>query len=110
MSSTVRLFTIAGIPISVHASWLAVYALITWTLAAGYFPRVLPELGPIASWILGLVAALLLFASVLVHELAHSVVATDVHEGFIHWTLPPPRGALRRRLFAVVGRGRAAAG
>ena len=76
VNPTVRLFTIAGIPISVHASWLAVYALITWTLAAGYFPRVLPELGPVASWIYGLVAALLLFASVLVHELAHSVVAT----------------------------------
>jgi Zn-dependent protease/CBS domain-containing protein len=75
MGATVRLFKIAGIPIEVHASWLAIYALITWTLAVGYFPRMLPELEPAAYWIHGLVAALLLFASVLVHELAHSLVA-----------------------------------
>jgi Zn-dependent protease/CBS domain-containing protein len=76
MGATVRLFKIAGIPIDVHASWLAIYALITWTLAVGYFPRVLPDLAPAAYWIHGLVAALLLFASVLVHELSHSLVAT----------------------------------
>jgi Zn-dependent protease/CBS domain-containing protein len=76
MGATVRLFTIGGIPIFVHASWLAIYVLITWTLAVGYFPRVLPELGQAAYWMHGLVAALLLFVSVLVHELAHSVVAT----------------------------------
>jgi Zn-dependent protease len=76
MGATVRLFKVGGIPISVHASWLAIYALITWTLAVGYFPRALPDLGPAAYWMHGLVAALLLFVSVLVHELAHSLVAT----------------------------------
>ena len=75
MGPTIRLLKIAGIPIDVHASWLAVYALITWTLAIGYFPHVLPDLAPAAYWMHGLVAALLLFVSVLVHELAHSVVA-----------------------------------
>jgi Zn-dependent protease/CBS domain-containing protein len=75
VNASVRLFTIAGIPVSVHASWLAIYALIAWTLAAGYFPRVLPELGTVVAWTYGLLAALALFASVLVHELAHAVVA-----------------------------------
>lgn len=70
-----RLFRIAGIPIYIHASWLAIYALITWTLAIGYFPQALPELGPRAYWAHGLVAALLLFVSVLLHELSHSLVA-----------------------------------
>ena len=75
MNATVQLFKVGRIPIAVHASWLAVYALITWTLAVGYFPRVMPDLGAAASWTYGLVAALLLFASVLVHELSHAVVA-----------------------------------
>ena len=75
MGRTIRLFRIRRIPIEVHPSWLAIYALITWTLAVGYFPRALPEIGRTESWTLGLIAALLLFASVLVHELAHSVVA-----------------------------------
>jgi len=72
----VKIASIRGIPIHVNASWLAVYALITWTLAVGYFPRVLPALAPAAYWITGLVAAALLFVSVLLHELSHSFVAT----------------------------------
>jgi Zn-dependent protease len=68
-------FTVLGIPLHIDASWVLVYGLITWTLAAGYFPRQLPGLEPLAYWANGLLAALLLFVSVLVHELAHSVVA-----------------------------------
>jgi Zn-dependent protease/predicted transcriptional regulator len=76
MGATVRLFKIGRIPIFVHASWLVVYALITWTLAVGYFPHVLPDLDRAQYWLHGLIAGLLLFASVLLHELAHSLVAT----------------------------------
>lgn len=74
-ASTVRVLTVFGIPINVNASWVLIYALITWTLAVGYFPRQLPGLEPVAYWASGLLAALLLFASVLIHELAHSLVA-----------------------------------
>ena len=70
-----RVLSIAGIPINVHTSWLLVYALIAWTLAVGYFPRTLPELSSVAAWLGGLAAALLLFVSVLLHELSHSLVA-----------------------------------
>jgi Zn-dependent protease len=73
--STIRLLSVFGIPININASWVFIYALITWTLAVGYFPRQLPGLEPIAYWANGLLAALLLFVSVLVHELAHSWVA-----------------------------------
>ena len=73
--SSVRILTVLGIPIRVDASWVLICALITWMLAVGYFPRQLPGLEPIAYWANGLLAALLLFASVLIHELAHSVVA-----------------------------------
>ncbi len=75
MGSSVRILSLGGIPIYVHASWLAVYALITWTLAIGYFPHALPEPSTLAAWLSGLVAALLLFVSVLLHELSHSLVA-----------------------------------
>jgi Zn-dependent protease/predicted transcriptional regulator len=75
MGSAVRVLGVAGIPIRVHASWLAVYALITWTLAVGYFPRVQPDLSTLGAWLSGLVAALLLFVSVLLHELSHAFVA-----------------------------------
>lgn len=74
-SSTVRVLTVFGIPININASWVLIYALITWTLAVGYFPRQLPGLEPVAYWANGLLAALLLFASVLIHELSHSLVA-----------------------------------
>jgi Zn-dependent protease/predicted transcriptional regulator len=75
MSATLTLFSIRGIPVRVHASWLAVYGLIAWSLAVGYFPQALPALGPATHWVSGLVAALLLFVSVFLHELSHSLVA-----------------------------------
>ncbi|HXG16038.1 MAG TPA: site-2 protease family protein, partial [Calidithermus sp.] len=49
--------------------------MITWSLAVGYFPRALPERGAVAWWLSGLVAALLLFGAVLLHELSHALVA-----------------------------------
>jgi Zn-dependent protease/predicted transcriptional regulator len=75
MSASLTLFSIRGIPVRVHASWLAVYGLIAWSLAVGYFPQALPELRPATHWLGGLIAALLLFASVFLHELSHSLVA-----------------------------------
>src|SRR5262245_37747861 len=75
MPGSVTLFHVRGIPIRAHPSWLLILALLTWNLAVGYFPQVLPDLPVAALWIRGLIAALLLFASVFLHELAHSVTA-----------------------------------
>lgn len=66
---------IFGIPIHVHASWLFVFFFVTWSLATGYLPDMLPGLSEPRYWGMGGVAALLLFASVLLHELGHSLVA-----------------------------------
>ncbi len=71
----IELFRILGIPIRIDFSWLIIFALISWSLASGYFPQVLPELSAAAYWAQGLAAALLLFVSVLLHELSHAVVA-----------------------------------
>lgn len=70
-----RVATIGGIDIHVHLSWLVIFGLVTWSLATAYFPAAVAEASTAQHWILGGVASLLLFASVLIHELAHSFVA-----------------------------------
>lgn len=70
-----RIGRVLGIEISIDWSWLFIFFLVVYSLAAGYFPRFYPELGVGTSWLMGIAAALLLFASVLFHELAHSIVA-----------------------------------
>ncbi|MCC7360662.1 MAG: site-2 protease family protein [Anaerolineales bacterium] len=64
-----------GIEIRVDWSWLFILGLVTWNLAAGVFPSLHPEWGTALNWVVGLAAAVVLFASVLAHELAHSLVA-----------------------------------
>jgi Zn-dependent protease/CBS domain-containing protein len=64
-----------GIPVYLHFSWVIVFGLIASTLATGYFPTLVPDLPWRSYWLLGLLASLLLFASILVHEMAHAVVA-----------------------------------
>jgi Zn-dependent protease len=70
-----QIVRIAGIPVRVDASWLLIFALISWSLASGYFPAVLPELTSGGAWLHAVTAALLLFASVFLHELSHALVA-----------------------------------
>jgi len=70
-----KIGTVMGIPIRIHFSWLIVFGLITWLLSSRYFPQVTPDLPFVSYWVSGVLAALLLFASVAFHELAHSWVA-----------------------------------
>lgn len=69
-----KIATIAGIPIYVHPTWLVVFGLITWTLVDDYTRR-RPEWTSSQHWIVGLATSALFFASVLFHEMAHSIVA-----------------------------------
>lgn len=75
MKSSIRLFKIAGIDIGIHYTWILIFILLSWSLAQGFFPQLYPGWDTVTYWITGVVAALLLFGSVLVHELAHSLVA-----------------------------------
>jgi Zn-dependent protease/predicted transcriptional regulator len=70
-----ELVTVGGIRIAVDPSWLIIFALVLWSLSAGYFPLRYPNHSAVAYWATGLMATLLFFASVLVHELSHSLVA-----------------------------------
>lgn len=70
----IRLGTLFGIPIQASFSWVFIVALLTAGLSLQY-GRDFPYLGTAARLSLGLSAALLLFASVLAHELSHAVVA-----------------------------------
>lgn len=72
---SIRLGHLAGIPIGVQPLWLLIVGLITWSLGAVYYPDRAPGIAPVAAYSLGLLSALLLFASILLHELGHSVVA-----------------------------------
>jgi Zn-dependent protease/CBS domain-containing protein len=72
---TISLGRILGIPIGVDYSWFLVFALLTWTLATSYFPAEFRNWSAAQYWIVGAVTAILMFASVLLHELGHSVIA-----------------------------------
>ena len=74
MNGNIRVGSLFGIPFYVNPSWFLVLGLVTWSYGSGLaqqFPN-LPGSSPL---ILGLVTALLLFSSVLAHELGHSFVA-----------------------------------
>ncbi len=70
-----RLGRVFGIPITIHYSWLFIFALVVWSLVSDYLPMHHPGITGGANWAWAIVAALLFFASVLAHELAHSLVA-----------------------------------
>jgi Zn-dependent protease/CBS domain-containing protein len=71
----ITLGRIAGIRIRVDWTWLIIFILITVSLAIGYYPFVIPGYSTFVYWGLGVISSLLLFGSVLGHELAHSLVA-----------------------------------
>jgi Zn-dependent protease len=75
MPGSLRIGRIAGIDIFIHVSWLIIIVLLTWSLATGWFAVLYPGWATITYWVVSLIAALLLFLAVLVHELAHSLVA-----------------------------------
>ncbi|MEP7158873.1 MAG: site-2 protease family protein [Chloroflexota bacterium] len=75
LNNSIRLFTIRGIEVGVHYSWLIIFGLMTWSLSTYVFPNDLRGQSAVTYWILGASTAILLFVSVLIHELAHSFVA-----------------------------------
>jgi Zn-dependent protease len=75
MPGTFRIGKIAGIDIDIHVSWLIILVLLTVSLATGWFPQLYPGWPTAVYWLIAFLSSLLLFVSVLLHELAHSLVA-----------------------------------
>jgi Zn-dependent protease/predicted transcriptional regulator len=71
----ITLLKMLGFEVRVDASWLIIAVLIVWSLAVGVFPYRLPGLPAATYWWMGIFGALGLFASIVVHEFSHSIVA-----------------------------------
>jgi Zn-dependent protease len=66
---------ILGIQIGLDYSWFVIFALLTWVLASSYFPAGFKDWPQWLYWLMGAAATIMLFVSVLLHELGHSIVA-----------------------------------
>jgi len=107
-----NLFRVGGIQVAVDVSWLVIFALVLWSLSAGYFPQHEPGRGRTVYLAVGLAATLLFFASLLAHELAHALVANRlglsvqritlfVFGGMAHLTGEPRSPGVELRVAAV---------
>jgi Zn-dependent protease/predicted transcriptional regulator len=68
-------FQVAGITIGFDYSWFIIFGLVLLALSGGYFPQYYPGYHSQTYWIAGIFATMLFFGSLVIHELAHSLVA-----------------------------------
>ena len=90
MTDSIVLGRILGIRVGINWSWLLIAVLIVWTLAATVFPSTNPDLSGGTHLAMAVVAALLFFGSILLHELGHAVQARRDRveiEGITLWML-----------------------
>ncbi len=74
MRGNISLGRVFGIPLRLNYTWFIIFALVTSSLVL--YPLVEPPSPPIAQRIiLGILTSLLFFASIITHELAHSILA-----------------------------------
>jgi len=113
MKRSIKLITLFGIPVEINYTWFIIFGLVIFTLARGYFPNTDPELSTLSHWLMAVVAAILLFASLLAHELSHSLVAQRnnlpihgitlfVFGGVAHLEKEPPTPAVEFKM-AIAG-------
>ncbi len=69
------LFSLFGFKVSLDLSWFFLLILVSWSLARGFFPQHYGGLSILTYWLMGVSSVLLLFASIVIHEVSHSLVA-----------------------------------
>lgn len=74
MNNSITITQIRRIKINIHISWLLVFAILAYVLSTNFYP-LRYEFDNVINWILGISSAILLFVSVFLHELAHSIIA-----------------------------------
>lgn len=114
---TIRVGRVFGIPIEINLSWLVIFGLVAFSLGSAYFPQIpqAREAPALMHYLVGAVTALLFFASILAHELSHSLVTKaeggDVEKitlfifGGVAQIEEEPRSAGREFLMAAAGPG-----
>jgi Zn-dependent protease/predicted transcriptional regulator len=70
-----HLFKILGFKVKMDVSWFFIFALVTWSLASGFFPSAYKNFPTVTYWIMGFVSAVGLFLSIVFHEFSHSLIA-----------------------------------
>jgi Zn-dependent protease/CBS domain-containing protein len=75
MRHGIRIGQISGVSIYLDWSWIFIFLLVTFGLAGGVLFVLHPDWSPWLTWAVAVMASLSLFASVLIHELAHALVA-----------------------------------
>jgi Zn-dependent protease/CBS domain-containing protein len=75
MGNSFRVARIAGISIEIHPSWLLILGFLAWSLSEGLYPDRYEGWSRAAYWATGIASSLLLFVTVMIHELAHALVA-----------------------------------
>jgi Zn-dependent protease/CBS domain-containing protein len=110
--NAITLGRVLGIPVALDYSWFLIFAFMTWSLASGYYPAEFSDWPASVYWLTGAATALMLFVSVLLHELAHSVVARRdkmvvanitlfIFGGVSQITTEPPSARTEFRMAAV---------
>ena len=72
---SLQICTIKKIPIKLHFTLIIVFFLISWTLATGFMPQYYPNLTTLQYWTMGIIGSIMLFVSILLHELSHSLLS-----------------------------------
>ena len=71
----INLFKLLGFEVRIDLSWIIIAVLIAWSLSTGLFPFYYKNLSIQTYWVMGIIAAVGLFISIIVHEFSHSLVA-----------------------------------
>lgn len=75
MTNSISIGKIFGIPIRLHFTWFIIFILVTVSLSLHYFPTTYPFWDTALYWVIGIITGILFFASIIAHELSHSVIS-----------------------------------